>query len=360
MENQLYDRDKVLQFVLADSGDENSDSEDELVADVQDEFGQEMTLPDMRTNPELSDQCDHDIDNEGDSDELSRPLQTMSLDQVQKDEVRCPNQRKKGKKDQLPWKQFTGIEDNTGSSVPFVEVPGPSRRALQALTILDILQLLIPITLVQSWVDETNRYAAVLRTRKPSNMKWVDVSVEELFAYIGMVIAMGLANLPSVLDYFATEPILSHPWFPLILSQDRFVLISRYFHVSDDTQFPGDKLGKLRALIDHLVQSFQNHWTPHREISIDEQMIGAKKASKVWCEELGTGRLNFPLCVQFSNLLIMDLVKPYLNKDHRLFMDNFYSMPTLYEQLYEKKTLACGTVRQESQDRKGKECQQNY
>jgi hypothetical protein len=50
MENQLYDRDKVLELVLADSGDENSDSEDELVADVQDEFGQEMTLPDMRTN----------------------------------------------------------------------------------------------------------------------------------------------------------------------------------------------------------------------------------------------------------------------------------------------------------------------
>ena len=46
----------------------------------------------------------------------------------------------------------------------------------------------------------------------------------------------------------------------------------------------------------------------------------------------------------------MDLAEPYLNKGHRLFMDNFYSSPALYEELYENKTLACGPVRQ---DRKG-------
>jgi hypothetical protein len=79
--------------------------------------------------------------------------------------------------------------------------------------------------------------------------------VEELFAYIGMVIAMGLVYLPSVLDCFVTEPILSHLLFPSILSKDRFLLISKYSHVSDDTQFPGDKLGKLRPFIDHLVRN---------------------------------------------------------------------------------------------------------
>ena len=44
------------------------------------------------------------------------------------------------------------------------------------------------------------------------------------------------------------------------------------------------------------------------------------------------------------------LAEPYLNKRHRLFMDNFYSSPALYEELHEDKTLACETVRQ---DRKG-------
>ena len=149
--------------------------------------------------------------------------------------------------------------------LPFVETPGPSRQALQATTVMDMLNLFIPLALVQTWVDETNQYATEMRTRKPSRMKWVNVCVEELPAYIGMVIAMGLVNLPSALDYFSTEPILSHPWFPSILSWDRFLLISQYFHTANDVQYPGDKLSKLRPSIDHLIRSFQKYWTPHRD-----------------------------------------------------------------------------------------------
>ena len=51
-----------------------------------------------------------------------------------------------------------------------------------------------------------------------------------------------------------------------------------------------------------------------------------------------------------AHRVVMGLVEPYLNKGHRLFMDNFYSSPALYEKMYENSTLACGTVRQ---DRKG-------
>ena len=215
-----------------------------------------------------------------------------------------------------------------------------------------------------------------MQNRKPSSMKWVNVCVEELMAYIGMVIAMGLVKLPSVLDYFTTEPILSHPWFPSILSRDRFLLISRYFHISNDSQFLGDKLCKIRPFIDHLIRAFQKHWTPHREISIDEQMIGTrcrisfiqympkklvKFGVKNWvladsvmpnvCNfQIYTGKNERTPEVGLSHRVVMDLVEPYLNKGHRLFMDNFYSSPALYQELYENKTLARGTVRQ---DRKG-------
>ena len=158
---------------------------------------------------------------------------------------------------ELPWKKFTGIEGNTGSSVPYVETPGPSRQALQATTIMEILNLFIPLALIQTWVEEMNRYAGEMKNRKPSGMKWVNVCVEELMACIGMVIAMGLVKLPSVLDYFATEPILSHPWFPSLLSSDWFLLISRYFNISNDSQFLGDKLCKIRIFIDNLIRALQ-------------------------------------------------------------------------------------------------------
>ena len=89
------------------------------------------------------------------------------------------------------------------------KVPGPSRQAIQASTDMDQFNLFLPLLLVQTWVDETNRYATELRKRKLSNMKWVNVSLEEHLAYIGMLIAMGLVNLPSELDYFITESMLS-------------------------------------------------------------------------------------------------------------------------------------------------------
>ena len=50
MAAKAYNREEVLSFVLADSGDEKSDSDDEFVADVEDEFGEAIILPDLGTN----------------------------------------------------------------------------------------------------------------------------------------------------------------------------------------------------------------------------------------------------------------------------------------------------------------------
>lgn len=50
MAGHLYNREEVLDFVLADSGEENSDSDDELIVDVEDKSGEAITLPVFETN----------------------------------------------------------------------------------------------------------------------------------------------------------------------------------------------------------------------------------------------------------------------------------------------------------------------
>ena len=277
----------------------------------------------------------------------------------------------KKKREEFPWKKFNGIEENPSASDPFHSVPGPSRQACQASTVEEVFSLFLPTMIVKQWVDETNRYSAQMRRNKPS--KWDEVFIEELLAYIGMVIAMGLVNLPSVHDYFATDPILSHPWFPSIMSRRRFCQISQYLHVSNEDQYPNDKLAKIRSFVDHLVPAFQKHWTPHREISIDEQMIGTrcrvgfiqympKKPVKFGVKNWVLADSVFPYVCNFQiytgkdertsedglvSRVVMDLVEPYLNRNHRLYMDNFYTSPSLCVKLYEKGTLSCGTVRQD-------------
>jgi hypothetical protein len=54
----------------------------------------------------------------------------------------------------------------------------------------------------------------------------------------------------------------------------RFVQIKPYPHFSDDAgNNQGDKLRKIRFILDHCRDKFQSEYVPHREISVDEAMI---------------------------------------------------------------------------------------
>lgn len=46
-----------------------------------------------------------------------------------------------------------------------------------------------------------------------------------------------------------------------------------------------------------------------------------------------------------SGAIVTTLLKPYLNKGHCLYIDNFYSSPDLFQFLHLNRTNACGTVR---------------
>lgn len=43
--------------------------------------------------------------------------------------------------------------------------------------------------------------------------------------------------------------------------------------------------------------------------------------------------------------LVMRLINPYLGKCHKLFVNNYYTSPILFHDLYQQKTGACGTLR---------------
>ncbi len=49
--------------------------------------------------------------------------------------------------------------------------------------------------------------------------------------------------------------------------------------------------------------------------------------------------------IGISGSVVLTLMKNYLKKTHTLFIDNWFSSPTLFERLPQQKTKACGTVR---------------
>ena len=66
------------------------------------------------------------------------------------------------------------------------------------------------------------------------------------------------------------------------MTRDRFLVILRYLHFSDNSKMPArgqpgfDKLYKVRPLLDALKTRFKQQYSPHYIQAVDEAMIAYK------------------------------------------------------------------------------------
>ena len=89
-------------------------------------------------------------------------------------------------------------------------------------------------------VAQTNLYAKQIMEEEKYN-KWEKITRDELRAYIGFCILMGIANLPALDDYWSTDPVLRYPAIAERISRDRFreylaistLWITLAFHLGD-------------------------------------------------------------------------------------------------------------------------------
>ena len=100
-----------------------------------------------------------------------------------------------------------------------------------------------------------------------------NVVLEEMMAFISLNIALGIVNTSDIKDFWFPDPILSHPWFPSVMSRDRFLLILQCLHVNNNDNDTGnDKLFELTPFLDHVVKQCKRLYKPNHDVSVDEQM----------------------------------------------------------------------------------------
>ena len=113
------------------------------------------------------------------------------------------------------------------------------------------------------------------------------------------------------------------------------------------------------------------HATIHREVSIDEAMVGfkgrssmkqfmpmkpTKRGYKVWCRcvaangftsdcEIYTGQSESGREQNLSSAVVLRLARPIFNKGFYLFYDNYFSSVALSRELLRHNTYSCGTAR---------------
>ena len=259
---------------------------------------------------------------------------------------------------------------------PFAGQAGPSRSLPSS--ILGIFRLLLTSTIMETIVQQTNLYA---RQQMGDDLfaTWTAVTVEELSAFFGFSILMSINYEPSIADYWRTDEVFYYAPIAGRITRDRFFDISRYLHFVDNTHLPGrtdpnyHRLQKVKPIIDAITSACLSIYNPSANLSIDEAMIAfkgrsaikqympkkpTKRGIKVWvrsdstngfiCQfNVYTGKDGNTTEVGLGGNVVIKLTRSIIGRNHRLFMDNFFTSVPLFQDLLNEQTYACGTLRRD-------------
>lgn len=275
---------------------------------------------------------------------------------------------------------FVWSEEQTRRNLKnFPSSVGPTRRGeRRQASALEYFELFFDNNVWNLILTMTNLNAQRKRAAGTDGGSWKDVTLEELKAFFGLNIAMGIVKLPEAQTYWQKKWLTNVPSFAQVMSRNRFFQILRYLHVSDDSVIvpagqPGhDKLHRVRLFLELIFPNFENVYDLHKNILIDEcmipwrgrlsfrQFIASKPIRfgiKVWVladseskyiyrQQLYIGRNPGERAeVGLAIRVVKELCAGLENCGHHLYTDNFYTSVDLYQYLYDKKIYACGTIK---------------
>lgn len=125
------------------------------------------------------------------------------------------------------------------------------------------LQLFFSDNIFAKIVNESNLYHYQI---KPDDPKWRDITVEDMKAFLGIIIAMGMLELPKFHDYWSRDGLFSTPWIRFVMPRDRFMEILRYLYLNNNENEPpkddpNQKLYKLGNLLSSINDIFPKRQT---------------------------------------------------------------------------------------------------
>jgi hypothetical protein len=262
-------------------------------------------------------------------------------------------------------KSMRWTKDRSNVNIPV----GKWRQGKDVLTVCDsdpftLFSFFVTDDVLKKWVIFTNE---ILKKRHP---KAASTTVPELRAFIGAHLCMSLWRASTISEYWGSE--VDYQSLKNHFSRDRFKVLNACFSISEPANFNEESTNPVSYCVDfikHLNETFPAYWKRHQNVAFDESVVAFTGHSsirqyipmkphqfgyKIWGLSDAGYYIRFSVyegadsvTVQHSKThdLILEFVKDLENKNHILYIDNFFTSPALANALASKGIAVCGAVR---------------
>ncbi|XP_008296568.1 pogo transposable element with ZNF domain, partial [Stegastes partitus] len=176
------------------------------------------------------------------------------------------------------WKEPT--ESSTFSILPFTETSGPNHFLSRNSDAIDFFNLLFPAALIELITKETNSHVKTCQFLGASYSDWIPVTTHEVKGFIGLVILMGIQNLPDPSHYWSWSHYDNSYTFYRAMSFKRFKQIATNirmgsFETSEycRTGNPADSLHIFRPMLDIMSEAMWSTYQPNCSLTIDRALL---------------------------------------------------------------------------------------
>lgn len=262
--------------------------------------------------------------------------------------------------------------------------PGPAPH-IKVATIRQSFELFIFSSMIEDVVISTNKEAAIC-LQDPNcpvyiHREWVETCVEEMYAYIGLLIYAGVSksNDMDVHDLWSEKrgPAI----FRATMGRERFQLLTRFLRFDDratrHTRRENDKLAALRQVWDAFIVRCRDYFIPGYNLTVDEQIVPFRGRApfkvymkskpdrygiKIWAI---VDNDNSYLCnaqvylgklpgerreIGQAERVVCDLVEPFRQSGRNITVDQHFSSISLANALKERRLTLLGTINKQRRE----------
>ncbi|KAL2731758.1 piggyBac transposable element-derived protein 4-like [Vespula squamosa] len=197
---------------------------------------------------------------------------------------------------------------------------GIKKKLLRSSSILDYFELFFSEELVQYIADEINDY----RAQKSNNNLNTSTTVDQLYCFSALSLLMTRNRKVTIQEYWSKDKCLRSSIFAEIMTRDRLMLYKGRLSFRQYIPSKRNRFG---------IKSFM--LCDCKTVYVQDVIVYCGRSTTIESATKGIGK---------SGTIVLSLLLPFLGNGHKIYLDNFYSSPGLFNMLHNNSTNACGTI----------------